>query len=321
MRYRCAVLDDYQNAAGRLADWASLDGAVDVTFFNQPFTDQHPPAPALRDFHIVCLMRERTPFPRALFAALPNLKLLMTSGMRNAAIDLVAARDHGVVVCGTGHTGAPTAALAIGLMLELTRRIGAENARMKAGEAWQSTLGLDVEGLTLGIVGLGNLGRRVARIAQAMGMNVLAWSQNLTPEKCAEAGVGYATREALFACADVASIHLLLSERTRGLIGEADFARMKPTAFFINTARAAIVEEQALLDALRTRRIAGAGLDVFWTEPLPRTHPLRMLDNAVLTPHLGYVTEQGYRRFYTDMVDNIAAWCAGSPLRRIDTTP
>ncbi|TAK48014.1 MAG: D-2-hydroxyacid dehydrogenase family protein [Xanthobacteraceae bacterium] len=317
MRYRCAILDDYQAAAAGLADWNSLSD-VDVTFFTAPFADAQAAARALKDFHIVGLMRERTPFPRALLAGLPNLRLLMTSGMGNAAIDLAAARDHGVTVCGTGHFGAPAAALAIGLMLELTRRIGFEDARLKAGAPWQVTLGRDLEGMTLGIVGLGRLGRRVAAIAQALGMEVIAWSQNLTPEACRDAGVAYASRTELFARADIVSIHLALSERTRGLIGCDELSRMKPTAYLVNTARGPIVVEDDLVDVLRQRRIAGAGLDVFWTEPLPLDHPLRGLDNVVLTPHLGYVTEQGYRRFYADMVEDIAAWLAGAPIRRIE---
>ncbi len=318
MTLRCAILDDYQNVALRLGDWRRLDDRLDIRVFTEPFATPDEAARALADFDIVCLMRERTPFPRAMFDALPRLRLLVTSGMRNAAIDMAAAADHGVTVCGTGYVGAPTAALAIGLMLELTRGIGFENARMKAGEPWQITLGRDVEGWTLGVIGLGKLGARVAAIASALGMKVIAWSQNLTRERCEAAGVGYVSKEELLRAADVVSIHLILSQRTRGLIGAADLALMKPTAYLINTARAAIVEEDALIEALRARRIAGAGLDVFWREPLPRDHALRALDNVVLTPHLGYVTEEGYRRFYTDMVDAIGAWMDGAPARVIE---
>jgi len=317
MALRCAVLDDYQEVALKLADWTSLGGAVDITVFPAPFADSAAAIAALRDFEIICAMRERTAFNRAVLDALPRLKLLITSGMRNAAIDVEAAKERNVVVCGTGAVGNPTAGLAIGLMLELTRRIGFENARMKAGERWQVTVGEDLEGKTLGIVGLGKLGQKVATIARALGMNVKAWSTNLTRETCDAAGVAYATKEELFATSDLISIHLVLSERSRGLIGAADLARMKPSAYLINTARGPIVDEAALLDALRARRIAGAGLDTFSLEPLPVDHPLRRLDNVVLTPHLGYVTAENYRRFYSDMVEDIAAWLKGEPVRRI----
>lgn len=316
MALRCAILDDYQNVALALADWRSLPD-VDVTVFDQPFADSAAAVAALQDFDIVCAMRERTSFRAEVIAALLRLKLLLTSGMRNAAIDLEAAKARGVVVCGTGNVGNPTAGLAIGLMLELTRRIGFENARMKSGAPWQVTLGEDVEGKTLGVVGLGKLGSRVAGIAKALGMKVQAWSANLTHEACAAAGVAYATKEALFATSDVITIHLVLSERSRGLVGRADLERMKPTAYLINTARGPIVDEAALLDILQERRIAGAALDTFSQEPLPVEHPLRRLDNVVLTPHLGYVTAENYRRYYQDMVEDIAAWQAGAPVRQL----
>jgi len=313
-RLRCAILDDYQNAALRLADWPSLKD-IDITVFDQPFASKHEAITALQDFAIVCAMRERTPFGADVLNALPNLKLLLTSGARNASFDLATAKARGVVVCGTGTVGNPTAGLTIGLMLELTRKIGFENARMKAGERWQITLGEDVEGKTLGIVGLGKLGRQVAGIAKAMGMKVLAWSQNLTRETCEAAGVGYASKDELFATADIVTIHVVLSDRSRGLVSRTDLARMKPTAYLINTARGPIVDEAALLEVLQQRRIAGAALDTYSQEPLPVDHPLRKLDNVVLTPHLGYVTEDNYRRYYTDMVENIAAWRAGTPVR------
>ena len=314
-RLRCAILDDYQNVALEMADWSPLRDSIDITVFDQPFTSQDSAAIALTGFHIVCAMRERTPFPRALFEALPDLKLLITSGMRNAAIDLAAAKDHGVTVCGTAMVGNPTAGLAIGLMLELTRKIGFENARMKSGESWQITLGEDVAGKTLGIVGLGKLGQQVAHIGKALGMTPIAWSTNLTPEACAAAGVQYASKEELFATADVITIHLVLSDRSRGLVSADDLARMKPTAYLINTARGPIVDEAALLTALQQRRIAGAALDTYSVEPLPIDHPLRRLDNVVLTPHLGYVTRENYRRIYAEMIEGIAAWQAGSPVR------
>ncbi|MCB1414420.1 MAG: D-2-hydroxyacid dehydrogenase family protein [Xanthobacteraceae bacterium] len=314
-RLRCAILDDYQNVALKLADWSALADRIDITVFDRPFASAGDAVAALRDFAVICAMRERTPFGRDMLEALPNLKLLLTSGMRNASFDLDAAKARGVTVCGTGAFGNPTAGLTIALMLELTRHIGFENARMKAGERWQVTLGQDLEGKALGVVGLGKLGRKVAKIAQAMEMKVIAWSPNLTPDACEAAGVGYATRDDLFATSDIVTIHLVLGERSRGLIGAADLARMKPTAYLVNTARGPIVDEAALLAALQGRRIAGAALDTFAQEPLPLDHPLRKLDNVVLTPHLGYVTEDNYRRYYTDMVEGIGAWLDGRPVR------
>ena len=316
-RLRCAILDDYQNVALKLADWSRIADRVDVTVFDKPFLNAAEAIAALQDFEIVCAMRERTPFRADTINALPKLKLLLTSGMRNASIDHEAAKACGVTVCGTAAMGGPTASLTIGLMLELTRHIGFESARMKAGERWQTTLGEDIEGKTLGIVGLGKLGRKVAAIAKAMGMNVIAWSQNLTPEACAEPGVSYAGKDELMATADVISIHVILSKRTRGLISRDDLARMKPTAYLINTARGPIVDEAALLDVLQRRAIKGAALDVFSEEPLPRDHPLRRLDNVVLTPHLGYVTAENYRCYYGEMVEDIEAWLAGAPVRVI----
>jgi D-3-phosphoglycerate dehydrogenase len=270
---------------------------------------------ALKGFEIVCAMRERTRFPKQVLEALPDLRLLISTGMRNAAIDVKAANQRGIVVCGTGGSGNPTAGIAIGLMLELTRHIGYENARLKAGAPWQTTIGIDLDGKTLGVVGLGKLGTRVANIAKAFGMNVIAWSQNLTPEKCAEAGVTYAGKEDLFRTADIVSIHLMLSDRSRGLIGAKDLALMKPTAYLINTARAAIVDQAALLTILTERRIAGAGLDVFETEPLPLDSPLRTLDNVVITPHLGYVSVQAYEIYFREIVEDIRAFLDGKPVR------
>ncbi|MBY0383095.1 MAG: D-2-hydroxyacid dehydrogenase family protein [Xanthobacteraceae bacterium] len=317
MRYRCAILDDYQNVALKLADWSALKDRVDITVFNQPFSSGPTATAALKQFDIICAMRERTAFGMETLADLPNLKLLITSGMRNAAFDLAAAKERGIIVCGTEAFGSPTSGLTIGLMLELTRKIGLENARMKAGEPWQSTVGQDVEGKTLGIIGLGKLGTKVAAIAKALGMDVIAWSTNLTPEKCAAAGVRYATKDELFATADIITIHLVLSDRSRGLVGRADLARMKPTSYLINTARGPIVDEAALIEALQRKAIAGVGLDTFANEPLPVAHPFRKLDNVVLTPHLGYVTEENYRRYYGDMVENITGWLRGEPAREL----
>src|SRR5471032_1287965 len=265
-RLRCAILDDYLDLALGLADWSKLADRVDVTVFNEPFASTETAASALKDFEIICAMRERTAFPRSLFAALPKLKLLITSGMRNAAIDMEAAKDHKVVLCGTQWARDPTAPLAMGLMLELTRNIGRESARMHAGEPWQKFVGVEIEGRTLGVVGLGKLGAKVSGLAKAFGMNVIAWSPNLTPERCKEVGVGYASKEELFATADIVTIHVVLSQRSRGLVGREDLARMKPTAYLINTARGPIVDEAALLETLQQRKIAGAGIDVFAVE-------------------------------------------------------
>jgi D-3-phosphoglycerate dehydrogenase len=316
-RLRCAILDDYLNLALRVADWSKIGDRVDVTVFNQPFASPEAAAGALRDFEIICVMRERTPFPRTLFAALPKLKLLITSGMRNAALDLEAAKDHQVVLCGTQWGRDPTAPLTMGLILELTRNIGRENARMHAGEALQKFVGIEIEGRTLGVVGLGKLGAKVSGLAKAFGMNVIAWSPNLTPERCKEVGVGYATKEELFSAADIITVHVVLSQRSRGLVGAADLARMKPTGYLVNTARGPIVDEAALLETLQQKKIAGAAVDVFSVEPLPTDHPFRKLDNIVLTPHLGYVTEEGFRSHYSQMVEGIDAWFKGEPPRRL----
>jgi len=316
-RLRCAILDDYMDLTLRMADWSKISDRVDVKTFTEPFASTEAAAAALADFEIVCAMRERTPFPRALFSALPKLKLLFTSGMRNASFDLEAAKDHHVVVCGTQWSRDPTAALTMGMILELTRNIGRESARMHAGEFWQKYIGIEIEGRTLGVVGLGKLGAKVSGLAKAFGMNVIAWSPNLTAERCKEVGVGYASKEELFATADIITIHMVLSQRSRGLVGAADLARMKPTSYLVNSARGPIVDETALLEILQARRIAGAAVDVFSVEPLPLDHPLRKLDNLVLTPHLGYVTEESFKAHYSQMVEGIDAWFMGEPLRRL----
>jgi phosphoglycerate dehydrogenase-like enzyme len=316
-RLRCAILDDYLDLTLEIADWSKVKDRVDITVFKEPLASTEAAASALADFEIICAMRERTPFPRALFAALPKLKLLITSGMRNAAFDMEAAKEHNVVLCGTQWARDPTAPLTMGLILELTRNIGRENARMHAGEPLQKFVGTEIEGKTLGVVGLGKLGSKVAGMAKVFGMNVIAWSPNLTPEKCKEAGVGYATKEELFSTADIITVHMVLSQRSRGLVGAADLARMKPTGYLVNTARGPIVDEAALLETLQQRKIAGAAIDVFSVEPLPVNHPFRKLDNIVLTPHLGYVTEESFRNHYSQMVEGIDAWFKGEPLRRL----
>src|SRR3954466_5169111 len=249
-KVRCAILDDYQNVALKVADWSKVEGDVDIKVFSEHLGSQDNVVKALQGFGIVCAMRERTGFPRAVIEKLPDLKLLITTGARNASIDVAAAKERNVVVCGTPAVGNPTSGIAIGLMLELTRRIGHENARMKAGAPWQSTIGLDLEGHTLGIIGLGKLGTRTARIARAFGMKVIAGSQNLTPEKCKEAGVDYAGKEDLFRQSDFITIHMVLSQRTRGLIGAKELGLMKPSAYIINTSRGPIIEEAPLLATL-----------------------------------------------------------------------
>jgi phosphoglycerate dehydrogenase-like enzyme len=311
-----ALLDDYQDVALRMADWSRLLQAHQVTVFNRPMRDPETLAKTLAGFEIIGIMRERTPFTRALFEKLPSLRLLVTTGMRNASIDLEAAADHKVTVCGTRAGQHATAELAFGLLLSLARNLATEFRNMREGR-WQTTLGSDVRGKTLGILGLGRLGTEMARFGQAFGMHTIAWSQNLTAEKAKECGVERVEKADLFRRADFLSVHLVLSERTRGLVGAAELALMKPTAYLINTSRGPIVDAAALTAALRQKRLAGAALDVYDTEPLPAAHPLRFEPRAVLTPHIGYVTEETYRIFYGDMVEAIEAWLAGKPVRVI----
>jgi phosphoglycerate dehydrogenase-like enzyme len=315
MAHRCAILDDYQNIALSSADWSPVKGDVDIKAFTANLGGPDKVIAALQDFDIVVAMRERTGFPKQVIDALPNLKLLITTGMRNASIDTEAAKARGLTVCGTGAFGSPTSGIAIGLMLELTRHIGYENARLHAGATWQTTIGPELEGLTLGVLGLGKLGQRTAAIAKAFGMKVIAWSQNLTPEKCAEAGVGYVGKDDLFRQSDLISIHVVLSQRSRGLVGAKEIGLMKPTAYLINTSRGPIIEEAAMLAALRDKKIAGAGLDVFDVEPLPLDHPLRKMDNVVITPHLGYVSKQNYKHYFSSVVEDIRGFLDGKPVR------
>ena len=314
---RAAILDDYQKVALKFADWSAIAKDVEVKVFNAPLGDDSAVIKTLQGFAIVNMMRERTPFNRKVIEGLPDLKLLITTGARNNSIDLKACAEFGVTVCGTAGFGNPTAAIAVGLMLEITRHIGFENARMKAGAPWQVTVGHDLEGKTLGVLGLGKLGQRVAGVAKALGMKVIAWSQNLTPEKAKEGGTEYVSKEDLFRNADVISIHVVLSDRTRGLVRAKDLGLMKKTAYLINTSRGPIVEEKGLIAALNSKSIAGAGLDVFDIEPLPTDHPFRKMDNVVLTPHLGYVSEENYRTFYSGVVEDIRAWLDGKPVRML----
>jgi phosphoglycerate dehydrogenase-like enzyme len=310
-----AVLDDYQGVARAFGPWDALD--ADVTAFHDHLDGVEPLAERLAPFDVVVAMRERTPFGADLLARLPRLRLLVTTGMANPSIDVAAARERGVVVCGTGSLPSPTAELTWALILALLRHVPAEDARMRAG-GWQATVGTELAGRTLGVIGLGRLGRRVARVARAFEMDVLAWSQNLRPEDARAHGAEPVGRDELLARADVVTIHLRLSGRTRGLIGAPELARMKPSAVLVNTSRGPIVDETALVAALRDGVIAGAGLDVFATEPLPPGHPLRSAPNTVLTPHLGYVTRGTYARFFADAVEDIAAFQRGAPVRVLD---
>jgi phosphoglycerate dehydrogenase-like enzyme len=317
MALRCAILDDYQNVALKLADWSKIK-EVETKVYNDAV--RRTDADTIRDCkdcEIVVMMRERTRFPRAVIEGLPKLKLLITTGAYNASIDMKACQERGITVCGTTSHGNPTTGIAFGLMLELTRRIGWENARMKAGESWQLTLGMDIEGKTLGLLGLGKLGARAAGVGKAFGMKCIAWSQNLTPERCKEVGVDHVSKDDLFKNSDFLSIHVQLGERNRGLVTARELGLMKKTAYLINTSRGPIVQESALLEALKNKQIAGAGLDVFDVEPLPTDHPFRRLDNVVLTPHLGYVSQQNYERYYPDIVENIRGFLDGKPVRVI----
>jgi len=310
---KLAILDDYEHAALDMADWSPLRGLVDISVFHDVVKDQDSLAHRLADFEILFLMRERTAFPASLIERLPKLALIVTSGMRNFAIDTAAAKARGITVTGTPILPYPAAEHTWSLILALAKRIPQSDAATRAG-GWSAQLNLGLKDKTLGIVGLGKLGSQVARVGQAFGMRLVAWSQNLTAERCAELGVEYVSREALFGKADFVTIHLQVGERNRGLITAADFKRMKPEAFLINTSRGPIVDEAALIDALESGEIAGAGLDVYDIEPLPPAHALRRLPNTVVTPHQGYVTLENYRLFYESAVANIEAWLQGSPI-------
>jgi phosphoglycerate dehydrogenase-like enzyme len=311
---RVAVLDDYQDVARHYGPWEELGGSVAVTVFTDHVADEEGLVVRLAGFPVVVAMRERTAFPRRVLERLPDLRLLVTTGMGNAAIDLVAARDHGVVVTGTGGLGPPTAELTWALILGLARHIVCEDESIRAG-GWQRAVGADLAGATLGVVGLGRLGSRVADIGLAFGMEVIGWSQNLQRATAQARGVRAVSKDELFRTADVVTIHLQLSERTRGLITKDDLALLKPTATIINTSRGPIIDEGALLEALSSGQLAGAGLDVFDIEPLPDDHPLRSAPRTLLTPHIGYVTDHTYQLFYREIVEDIAAFLAGHPVR------
>ncbi len=314
---KIAILDDYQNVARDFADWSRLPDGVEATFFRDTIADMDALVARLEPFEVIGAMRERTPFPRALIERLPNLRLLVTTGMRNKSIDFQAAKDNGVVTCGTGGVAHATAELAFALILALARNLAEENRSVREG-GWQLGVGRDLNGATLGVIGLGRLGSQVAAMGRAFGMEILAWSQNLTAERAAEAGATLVSKEELLARADFATIHLLLSERTRGLIDAAALSAVRPTSYLVNTSRAPIVDTAALVAALNEGGLAGAALDVHDVEPLPADDPLRRVENLLLTPHIGYVTRRTYEVFYGEMLEDILAWLDGAPVRVIE---
>jgi len=316
---RIAILDDYQRIALASADWGVL-GASDIVPFHGHIADTADLVAELRPFDVIVAMRERTPFTAERIRLLPSLRLLVTTGMANASIDVGAANQAGVTVCGTRGSGTATPELTWALILALVRHVPEEDRRIRTG-GWQQTVGFGLHGRTLGVVGLGNIGRRVASVGQAFGMEVLAWSQHLSAVAAAEAGVTAVSKDELFATSDVITVHYKLSERSVGLVGPRELGLMKPTAFLVNTSRGPIVDSGALLEALHAGAIAGAGLDVYDEEPLPGGHPLRVAPRTVLTPHLGYVTDDGYRTFYGDAVEDIAAFAAGRPVRVVAAAP
>jgi phosphoglycerate dehydrogenase-like enzyme len=319
MKLRCAVLDDYQNVATSMADWTPLADELDVVSFTEHFATEDELVRAIEPFDIVVTLRERVPFPAALFERLPRLRLLVASGMRNASIDMDAARERGVTVCGTASSSTPPVELTWALLLGLARGLVAESTALRSGGPWQSTVGADLAGRRLGLLGLGKIGSLVARVGLAFGMEVTAWSSNLTKERADEVGVELATGlDELLATSDFVSVHLALGDRSRGLLGAAELALMKPTAYLVNTSRAAIVDQDALLAVLREGRIAGAGLDVFDQEPLPTDHPMRSAPRLLATPHLGYVSEGNYRTYFGHAVEDIQAYLAGAPIRRLN---
>jgi len=310
-KIKVAVLDDFQKVSQEFADWSVLKEVAEVVVFDEPLDNV---AEALHSFDIICVMRERTPLKADLLAALPNLRLIVSTGYRNASIDLEAAEKLGIVVKNTGYVWSGAPEMTWALLMAIARKIPKENENFKSGK-WQTTIGTDLEGKTIGLVGLGNIGSKIASYAKAFGMNVIAWSENLTEEKANAAGAKLVTKETLFKEADFVSVHLVLSDRSRGIITGKDLNHMKSTAFFINTSRAPLVDEDALIDVLQKRKIAGAALDVFNQEPLPADHIYRGLDNLLATPHIGYVTENTYKVFYQDTVKAIQDWIQVSTLK------
>ena len=314
---KIAILDDYQNVARSIADWSVVERDAEITVFNHHLGNLEAAAAVLGEFEIISLMRERTPFPRAMFERLPKLQLLLTSGHFNSAIDMDAARDHGVVVCGTATIGRTTVEQTWALLMTAARNTALEDRIMRTG-GWQASLGSTLENMVLGLVGLGRLGSQIAEIAKVFRMQLIAWSANLTAERAAESGARLVSKDELFALSDFITVHVRLSARTRDLITATDLARMKSGAWIVNSARGEIINENDLIAALRNRSIGGAALDVFEVEPLPKDHPFRSLENTVLSPHKGFVTEESYRIFYGETVENIRAWLDGKPTRIIE---
>jgi phosphoglycerate dehydrogenase-like enzyme len=302
-----AVLDDYQNAALESADWSVLRDRADITVFQDHLADPDAVIERLLPFDVVCVMRERTPLPRNVIERLPNLKLIASTGSGNASIDVAVAGDRGIAVVHTGYRSDPTVEFTWALILACARHIVTESNSVRSG-GWQQTVGVDLRGKTLGVLGLGNVGSEVARIGSAFGMKLIAWSQNMTAETAKATDAILVSKDQLFERADILTIHLVLSGRTRGLVGAAQLEKMKPTAWLINASRGPIVEEQALITALQNKRLAGAAIDVFDIEPLPPSHPFRTLDKVLATPHIGYVSQDLYKTFYQDTVSNIRKW-------------
>jgi phosphoglycerate dehydrogenase-like enzyme len=304
---KIAILDDYQNVALRMADWSALAGRAEITVFDDHLADPVAIVERLAPFDVICVMRERTPLPREILQRLPKLKLIASTGARNASIDMAAARELGIAVTATGYRSTSTIELTWALILASVRPVIRENEAVRDGR-WQTSIGEELSGKILGVLGLGNIGAAVARIGLAFGMKIIAWSQNMTPEKAETAGATLVSKDELFRQADIVTIHLILSGRTRGLVGAAELALMKPISRLINTSRGPIVDEASLVKALRSHALAGAAIDVFEQEPLPSQHPFRTMDNVLATPHIGYVTENLYRTFYGDAVTSITAW-------------
>jgi len=309
-----AILDDYQAVAEQMADWSQLPPGINVQFFHDHIADEDRLVERLKNFQVVMGMRERTPFPRSVLDRLPELRLLVTAGMGNAVFDIPAATDLGFVVSGTGGVGEGPTELTWGLILGLARRIPQEDRLTREGN-WGTTVGIGLKDKTLGLLGLGHIGSLVGKVGTALGMNIIAWSQNLTPERAAECGATLVDKDTLFKESDVLSVHVQLSDRTRGLVGERELSLMKPTSYLINISRGPIVDEPSLIQALTSGTIAGAGLDTFDIEPLPTNHPILGLSNTVITPHLGYVTEDGYRLRYTQVVEDVRAFTSGESIR------
>jgi phosphoglycerate dehydrogenase-like enzyme len=314
-----AILDDYQGVALESADWSPLNGKAEITVFRNHLPDSAELIERLKPFDILCVMRERTPLTGAILEQLPNLKLIASTGFRNASIDLAAASARGVTVCNTGYSAHGAIELTWALILAMLRNIPTEFASVQSGQ-WQISVGDDLNGKTIGLVGLGNIGARIAAIAHAFGMKILAWSQNLTRESAEKHGALLVSKEELLSSADIVTLHLVSSPRTRGIIGATELGLMKPTAYLVNTSRGPLVDEQALIDALKSRAIAGAALDVYDVEPLPAAHPFRSLDRLLVTPHIGFVTKESYKIFYRDTVENIVSWLSDTPVR-VSTPP